>query len=241
MSKLFSAFIICMALTGVVHAQPVSKAEPLYKKARQLQDQGMYPEAVSIYKKAIIADKKYDSSHLALASIYLRMTQNDSAVLVLKAAVKNKPSFTAAYELLGMVYRDYIKNSAEAMVHYTNAVKLDSTNKATWYALAWCCNDLKKYDEAIAYSLRALDIDNSYRPAYNEMGHAYRRLGNFKEAIATFKKRLDISVSDLPLYYSGLCYIELKDKEGAMQVYDQLVKLNEKSAGALKKRIDALQ
>ncbi len=241
MSKFFAAFMICITLTGVVNAQPVSKAEPLYKKARQMQDQGMYLEAVSVYKKAILADKKYDSSYLSLASLYLRISQTDSAVLVLKSAIQNKPAFTAAHELLGMVYRDYLKNSTEAMVHYTNAVKLDSTNKADWYALAWCCNDLKKYEDAIGYAIKALDIDNGYRPAYNEMGHAFRKLGTFKEAIAAFKKRLDISVTDLPLYYSGLCYIELKDKEGAKQVYDELIKLNAKSAEALKKRIDALQ
>lgn len=234
-------FFICTGLFTSAEAQPVSKAAPLYKKAKKMQEQGMYLEAVAAYKKAIQADKAYDSSHLALASLYLLISQNDSAVLVLKAAVKNKPAFTSAHELLGMVYRDYIKNSTEAMVHYSNAVKYDSTNKATWYALAWCSNDLKKYSEAVPYAIKALDIDNSYRPAYNELAHAYRRLGTFEEAIATFKKRIAISVTDQPLYYSGLCYIELKNKEEAQRMYEELAKINAKSAAALKKRIDAMK
>jgi tetratricopeptide (TPR) repeat protein len=235
------AFFIGIGLFTIAEAQPVSKAVPIYKKAKQMQDQGMYLEAVAAYKKAILADKSYDSSHLALASLYLLISQNDSAVRVLKAAVKNKPAFTSAHELLGMVHRDYIKNSAEAILHYSNAVKYDSTNKATWYALAWCSNDLKKYSEAVPYAIKALDIDNSYRPAYNELAHAYRRLGTFEEAIATFKKRIAISVTDQPLYYSGLCYIELKNKEDAMRMYEELVKIQAKSAAALKKRIDAMQ
>lgn len=242
MRYLFSVLIAGLVISGSVIAQPIpSKAIPVYKKGRQLQEQGMYLEAVSVYKKAILADKKYDSAYLALASLYLRISQNDSAVQVLKSAIKIKPAFTAAHELLGMIYRDYIRNSAEAMVHYTNAVKLDSTNKATWYALAWCCNDLKRYDEAVAYAVKALDIDNTYRPAYNEMAHAFRKLGAYKEAIAAFRKRLDVSVTDQPLYYSGLCYIELKDKEGAQRMYDELQKLQSKSAEALKKRIEKME
>jgi tetratricopeptide (TPR) repeat protein len=240
MRKYFLIFAACF-VTAIAQAQPVSKAVPFYIKAQQLQQQGMFLEAVTAFKKAILADKKYDSSHLALASLYLRISQNDSAVLVLKNAVKNKPAFAAAHEMLGMAYRDYIKNSKEAMVHYANTVKYDSSNKAAWYALAWCSNDLKQYNDAIGYAIKALDIDNRYRPAYNELGHAYRRLEAYKEAIATFKKRIDVSVSDQPLYYSGLCYIELKDKEGAQRMYEELVKLQSKSAEALKKRIDTLQ
>lgn len=240
MRNFFLIFIACFIVAGL-QAQPVSKARPFYIKGQQLQQEGRFLEAVTAFKRAVLADKKYDSSHLALASLYLRISQNDSAVLVLKNAVKNKPGFAAAHELLGMAYRDYIKNSKEAREHYINAVKYDSANKENWYSLAWCSNDLKDYNDAIGYAIKALDIDNSYRPAYNELGHAYRRLENYKEAIETFKKRIDISVTDQPLYYSGLCYIELKDKEGARRMYEELVKIQAKSAEALKKRIDAMQ
>lgn len=225
----------------MVQAQPASKALPFYQKAQQQKQQGMFLDAVAAYKKAIIADKNFDSAHIALADLYLLISQTDSAVKVLKAAIKNKPAFTAAHKLMGKVYRDYTKNSAEAIVYYTNAAKYDSTDKETWYSLAWCSNDLKKYDEAVKYAIKALDIDNGYRPAYNEMGHAFRKLGTYKEAIEVFRQRINISVQEQPLYYSGLCYIELKDKEGAQKIYEELLKIQGKSAVALKKRIDELQ
>jgi tetratricopeptide (TPR) repeat protein len=234
--------LLFFCLTGsLLQAQPLSKAVPLYKKAQQLYQQGNFLEAVKAYKKAIIADKKFDSAHTALADLYLLISQNDSAVLVLKAAIKNKPSFTAAHKLMGKIYRDFIKKSTEAIVHYTNAAAYDSTDKEVWYALAWCSNDLKQYNEAVTYAIKALDIDNGYKPAYNEMGHAFRRLGNYKEAIEIFRQRINISVQEQPLYYSGLCYVELKDKEGAQKIYDELVSIQAKSAAALKKRIDELK
>ncbi len=239
--KCFFIAITALILVLPATAQPVSKAVPLYRKGLQMQAQGNFLTAVAMFKKAVLADKKFDSAHLALASIYLQISKTDSAVMVLKNAVKNKPSFAAAHQLLGMTYRDYLKNSKEALVHYLNAVKYDSTDKTNWYALAWCSNDLKNYNDAVRYAIKALDIDNSYRPAYNELGHAYRQLGTYKDCIETFKKRLDISINEQPLYYSGLCYIELKDKEGALHMYNELVKIQSKSAEPLKKRIDAMQ
>jgi tetratricopeptide (TPR) repeat protein len=242
MWKFLTILFFCLqSLLLQAQAQPFSKAAPLYRKAQQLLQQGMFLEAVTVLKKSIAADKKFDSSHIALAELYLRISQNDSAVKVLNAALKNKPAFTKAHELMGKVYRDYIKNSTTAITHYTNAAKYDSTNKETWYSLAWCSNDLKKYSDAVKYAIKALDIDNSYKPAYNEMGHAFRNMGTFKEALEVFRQRLNISVNEQPLYYSGLCYIELKDKEGAQKIYDELVKIQSKAADILKKRIDTMQ
>ncbi len=224
-----------------VSAQPFSKAMPLYKKAQQFEQKGLFTEAIGAYKKSITADKKFDSSHLALATLFLRISKNDSAVAVLKKAVKTRPNFAGAHATLGLIYRDYTKNSAEAILHYSNAVKYDSTNKLNFYSLAWCSNDLKQYNNGINYALKALDIDNSYRPAYNELAHAIRNLGMFKEGIEIFRKRINISVNEQPLYYSGLCYIQLNDKAGAQKIYEELLAINSKSAEALKPKIDAMQ
>jgi tetratricopeptide (TPR) repeat protein len=241
MSKHFFTFLICIVFIVVVQAQPVSNGLPVYKKAQNLQEQGMYFEAIAAYKKAITLDKKFDSAHLALASLFLRIQKTDSAIKVLKNAVKIKPGFAAAHEMLGLINRDYTKNSKEAIQHYLQAVKSDSTNKVNFYSLAWCSNDLKLYEQAIRYAEKALAIDNNYRPAYNELGHAFHSLKRYAGAIETFKKHLAISVNEQPLYYSGLCYIELKDKDGAIKMYEELKKLNPKSADGLKKKIDAIQ
>ena len=231
----FTFFSLC------VWAQPASKAMPLYKKAQQLEQKGLFADAIGAYKKSIAIDKKFDSSHLALAALFLRISKNDSAIAVLKKAVKAKPDFAGAYAMLGLIYRDYTKNSTEAIVHYSNAVKYDSANKQSFYSLAWCSNDLKQYSNGINYAIKALDIDNSYKPAYNELAHAIRNLGIFKEGIEIFRQRINISVNELPLYYSGLCYIQLKDKAGAQKIYEELLAIKSKSAESLKPKIDAMQ
>ncbi|MEI8059512.1 MAG: hypothetical protein WCG67_05085, partial [Ferruginibacter sp.] len=94
---------------------------------------------------------------------------------------------------------------------------------------------------AIKYALKALDVDNNYRPAYNELAHAYRSLKAYQECIDQFKKNVTISVNEQPLYYSGLCYLELNDKAGAEKMFEELKKINSKSADALRKKIDTKQ
>ena len=62
----------------------------------------------------------------------------------------------------------------------------------------------------------------------------------YTECIEQFKKNLAVSVVDVAYLYSGYSYIELKNKEGAMQQYEALKKINERMAGALLKKIEAM-
>jgi len=241
MLKYFLAIVISTVTIVGAMAQPNSKAVPFFKSAQQQAAKGIFNEAIIAYKKAIAIDKKYDSANLELSSLFLKISMNDSAIAVLKRAVLVKPNFTSAYILLGIIYRDYIRNSDEAIINFSNAFQLDSTNKLILYSLAWCNNDKGYYREAIKYALKALDVDNNYRPAYNELAHAYRSLKAYQECIDQFKKNVTISVNEQPLYYSGLCYLELNDKAGAEKMFEELKKINSKSADALRKKIDTKQ
>lgn len=241
MLKYVFALLFCTLTAAAITAQPLPKAVPFFKKGQQLRDKGAINEAIISFKKALLIDKKYDSAYLELGTLYLKINMTDSAVVLLKKAIALKPDFTNGYILLGNIYRDFIRNSTEAIPHYLHAYTLDSTNKLTLYSLAWCNNDKGNYREAIKYSIKALDIDNNFRPAYNELGHAYRSLNAYQEALEQFKKNIAISVNELPLYYSALCYIELNDKAGAEKMYEELKKINSKSADPLKKKIDSKQ
>lgn len=221
-------------------AQPAKQATVFFKNGLILMEKGMPIEALASFKKAITLNKKYDSAYLEIAIIYTRINKVDSAIIILKDAVKVNPDFANAYVALGNVYRDNKNNTDDAIVNYLNAYKLDSTNKATLYSLAWCNNAKTYYREAIKYGLKALEIDNNYKPAYSELGHAYHQLKANEECIAQFKKNLAISVNELPLLYSGYCYMELNQKDGALKMYEELKKINTKMADGLKKKIDAM-
>jgi tetratricopeptide (TPR) repeat protein len=241
MLKYFFTLSIGIFTAFGVMAQPVKKATAFFNAGIKFKETGMFREAIGSFKKAIALNKKYDSAYLEMAMLYVKISKTDSGIITLKNAVKINPAFAGAYIALGDIYRDYIKNPDEAITNYLSALKIDSINKVTLYSLAWCNNAKEYYREAVKYAIKALEIDNNYKPAYNELGHAYRQLKAYEEGVAQFKKNLAVSVNELPMLYSGYCYIELKQKENALAMYEELNKLNPKMAGALKKRIDAMQ
>jgi tetratricopeptide (TPR) repeat protein len=228
-------------ISAFVMAQPPKQAVAFYEKGLAFEQNGMIPQALTSYKKAISLYKKYDSAYMHAGLAYVSISKPDSAILLLKNAVKMNPGFANAYVAMGNIYRDVIKRQDDAIENYLKALKIDSTNKLTYYSLAWCNNAKEYYREAVKYGVKALEIDNNYKPAYNELGHAYRQLKAYEEGIAQFKKNLAISVNDLPMLYIGYCYMELNQKDKALEMYEELKKINEKMAGAMKKRLDTMK
>lgn len=221
-------------------AQKINTAADFYRAGIAFKEQNFFADAVVSFRKAIALDKLYDSAYVELASINLKSSSHDSAILNLNKALSISPKMTIALMALGNLYRDYKPNYDSAIICYKAAVQTDSTNKVAYYSIAWCYNAKQEYENSIPFAIKALEIDNTYRPAYGELGHAYRRSKKFAEGIEQFKKNLAVSIVDLPIFYSGMCYTQLKDKEGALKQYEELKKINEKMAGALKREIDKM-
>lgn len=230
-----------LSLFSAATAQTGRKAADFYKAGLDFKERNFFADAVVSFRKAIALDKLYDSAYVELASINLKSSSHDSAVLNLNKAISISPNMTIAWLALGNIYRDYKPNYDSAIICYKNVIKIDSTNKVAYYSVAWCYNAKQEYENAIPFAIKALEIDNTYRAAYGELGHAYRRSKKFAEAIEQFKKNLAVSIVDLAIFYSGMCYTQLNDKEGALKQYEELIKINEKMAGALKREIDKMK
>ena len=239
MLKRFLPFLILLFFFSAAQAQ-VSKATQHYKSAIQLRNNNKFPEALAELNKAIEFNKKFDSAYVEIGNLYSKSGNMDLALSNYNKALSVNPKYADAFFGIAKIYRDAIKKYDSAIYYFDAAAKLDSTNKEIFYGLAWTYNATKQHEQAIPYAVKALAIDNNYKPAYGELGYAYRSTKKFAECIEQFKKNLAVSVVDLALLYSGYCYLELNNKEGAMQQYEALNKVNEKMATALKKKIDAI-
>jgi tetratricopeptide (TPR) repeat protein len=239
MKKILPLLFTLFSVSAAV-AQPYN-AMGFYKTGIDQKNKNMILEAMVSFKKAISLDKKFDSAYLELGGIYARTPRTDSAVWYFNKAISINPSMVPALLALGNFYRDVKPNYDSALICYQAALKKDSLNKVIYYSIAWCYNAKTEYEKAIPPAVKALNIDNEYKPAYSELGHAYRRTGKYKECIEQLKKNLAVSVVDVALLYTGFCYVELKDKESAMQQYEELKKINEKMAASLKRQIDAMK
>ncbi len=238
--QILPLFIFSM-ISFAASAQKINTAAGFYRAGIAFKEQSMFADAVVSFRKAIALNKLFDSAYVELASINLKSSSHDSAILNLNKALSISPNMTSALMALGNLYRDYKPNYDSAIVCYKAALKTDSTNKVAYYSIAWCYNAKQEYENSIPFAVKALEIDNTYRAAYGELGHAYRRSKKFAEAIEQFKKNLAVSIVDLPIFYSGMCYTQLNDKEGALKQYEELKKINEKMAAALKREIDKMK
>lgn len=220
------------------NAQPPKNALIAYREGVTFREKAMYPEAIRSFKKAAELYKRYDSAYLQMGEICLKQSMADTAVLYYNKALAINPQQVFAYIALGDIYRNIKAEFDKAISYYSTALRIDSTKKETWCNIAWCYNTEKQYDSAILYAAKALDLDNDYKSGYGELGHAIRASKKFAEGLEQFRKNMSRSANPLPVLYSGLIYIELKDKENALKMYERLEKTDSTIAGRLKRQIE---
>jgi len=221
-------------------AQPPKNAAVVYKKGIEFMKKEMYPEAMASFFKAVALYKNYDSAYVQMANINVHFNSNDTAISFYKKALAINPKYLEALMNLGSLYKNVEHDINGALGFYLRVIAIDSTNKEALTYAAWCYNSLKHYDKAMIYAVKALEIDNNLKGAYGELGHAINASKKYAEGIEQFKKNIAVSPNELPMYYAGLCYIELKDKQGALSMYDALTSISSKLAEGLKKKIDKM-
>jgi tetratricopeptide (TPR) repeat protein len=217
-------------------------AKQHYKSGIQFRNNNQFPEALAAFTKATELDKSFDSAYAEIGNIYSKGGKMELAMTNYSKALALNPKYAEALFGMGKIYRDAqaFKQYDTAIYYFNAAAKVDPNNKEVFYGLAWIYNARKEHELAIPYAIKSLEIDNTYRPAYGELGYAYRSTKKYTECIEQLKKNLAVSVVDIAYLYSGYAYIELKNKEGAMQQYEALIKVNERMANALKAKIDAM-
>jgi tetratricopeptide (TPR) repeat protein len=239
MLKFFLPLLIFVLFFSAAHAQ-VSRATLHYNLGIKLRNNNQFAEALTEFNKAIELNKTLDSAYVEIGNIYSKAGKMDTAINNYNKALTINPKYADALFEMGKIYRDAIKNYDSAIYYFDAAAKIDPANKEVFYGLAWTYNATKQHERAIPYAIKALEIDNNYKPAYGELGYAYNSTKKYTECIEQLKKNLAVSVVDVAYLYSGLSYIQLKNKEGAMQQYEALAKINERMATSLKKNIDAM-
>ena len=108
-----------------------------------LQDKDKIPEAVFMFKRAILVDKNYYKPYYNLANIYLEEDRPLMAIDNYKKVTKLKPDFAYAYYNIGCAYLklgDYKK----AKKYFVKAVELKNTEADFQYNLAYCYKMLNK-------------------------------------------------------------------------------------------------
>lgn len=164
-----------------------------------------------------------------------KLENGQAAINAYKKSLEEKPNYGTALRGLGDVYDELLKQYSDAINYYELAVQKDPENsKRCYYNLGWLYNDEERYNDAVTILLKAIQYKPSDEDNRVELGYAYYMLKKYDDALVQLKKAVELDGSSkLGYYYQGLCYIDLKQKTKAREIYTKLKTIDEDQAKKL--------
>uniref|UniRef100_A0A1A9WAJ5 SGTA homodimerisation domain-containing protein n=1 Tax=Glossina brevipalpis TaxID=37001 RepID=A0A1A9WAJ5_9MUSC len=103
-------------------------AETIKNEGNRLMKEGKYNEALLQYNRAITYDPKNPIFYCNRAAAYIRLGENERAVIDCKSALVYNPNYGKAYGRLGIAYSNLVKYE-EAQQAYSKAIELEPDNQ----------------------------------------------------------------------------------------------------------------
>ena len=144
-------------------------------------------KAVNWYSKAVEANSNYYIAHYALGKSYYKLQQKGPALSALNNAVMVEPTYSKAYELIGVIEQSN-GNLENSISNFKLAVENDKKAYVANFRLASVFNEMKNYSEAKIAAKACIDIKRKYAAAWYELGIAEKNLGNKAAAKIAFKE-----------------------------------------------------
>lgn len=138
------------------------------------------------------------------------------------------PSLDELENILTLGNKAYArKNYAEALGHFTNAIRLKPNYDNAWYMKGVILNDLKRYEEAIKAFVKALDINIENENVWYNMGLSLYALGRYDEELECYDRVIVLNRGFLNAWNNkGTTLLQLERPEEAIECFDEIVKYN---------------
>ncbi len=211
-------------LTEIEKMESVT-AEMLLTKAAifsQLKDS---KRAIKYFKDALEVSEKEDRDEIFLdiAMEYENLNDYDSAINILKQAIKYNPNNEGAIYEIAYCY-DQIGNYAKATECYSDFIDENPYSFTAWYNLGNAYSKIENWEKAVWAYDYCLIINESFSPAYFNLGNAYLSMDKYQLSIHNFEECMRIDGEDgLALCYIGECYEQLENYELAKHYYHRSI------------------
>jgi DNA-binding winged helix-turn-helix (wHTH) protein/tetratricopeptide (TPR) repeat protein len=209
----------------------------------------LFPKARTAIVRALALDDGLAEAHAAQAKVMLLYDWDwVGAEREYRRAIELNPSYAPAYQW----YAVYLAKSGrftDALLEVKKAQRLDPLSLGLNRLVALILYFARQYERAIEQCLETLEIDPDFGPIYGVLGLCYVEMGMYEEAIATFQKFISFvdyqfpaswdkeSIPQLPqqvgrsepdpeaLALLAYACAKAKDKEGAVDILNSLIKL----------------
>ena len=144
----------------------------------------------------------------------------------LKTAVKLTPSFTDAWNQMGIAYAR-LKNPQEAIKCYNEGLKYNVNDPTVHNNLGTVYFTSGKYNEALTEFQEAVRLNPRYSEAWTNIGSCYGSGQQFDNAISNFEKAISVDPNNaMANYYLGITWRSKGNETLAQQYLNQAYALN---------------
>ena len=183
------------------------KADDLVDSARAAAENGNFPVAIVLLKRATEVDPKNKFAWNNLGLIYLQMRDSDQAIAAFQKQIEVNPYDEFAYNNLGRVYWNDRKYD-EAVKAFNKQLENNPLDKFAHANLGQMYAEWHKYDLAAAELEKAVAVTPDSAPGSAELqvslGDAYLNLGQDDKALAAFDHAVELSAT--PLVWNNIAY-----------------------------------
>lgn len=162
-------------------AGELSRADLHYNEAVGHMRAGDHEAALAGFDSALAEDPDHARAQLARPRTLSAMGRLDEAVEALKAVVGRRPTDAAAFNDLGMVYRQ-LQEAEGALWCFRAAVRLSDASSDYFYNLARTYWDVGRYPEAAEAFRKLIERRPEDVEAHHEMADLCFVLGAYDEA-----------------------------------------------------------
>jgi tetratricopeptide (TPR) repeat protein len=204
------------------------------------QTNGRIDLAIDTYNKGIVLEhsEPYSAAYCYQnrGIIYAEIGELDKAKSDFDKAIFISPNNSDHYVWRGDFYSDYLKQESLAILDYSKAIELDSTNSSLWHSRAYS----KEYiDDAgsLSDALHAYNLDTNSSQVMNFLSRLYIKKGYLDSA--TFILNRAITQQDATTYllsgsYELMGYINILEEnyQTAIKNYNEAIKLTPDDASS---------
>lgn len=209
-----------------------------YNLALAQYKQGMIPEAIENFRKAIQSGGSgqiAELAHAQLASIYYYREDFNGAEHHFREAIAIKPMDSRYLYNLGVVLLKK-KNTEEAVSFLQKALDAGATDPQIYRYIAESFEDLKMYDNAIASLEKAMKLRPDDVDTLIQLADLYYNRGNLSQAEDTFRKVIRITPGDSNTESArvnlGIILDDMERYGEAIVEFEKALELNPKNENA---------
>lgn len=211
-----------LLLSTLVWAQ--SPSEKLTKQAAQEFAKKDYKDALELYDKALVADKKNMVAYFGRAKTKVEIKDNPGALSDLNRVIKADTLNSEALVLRGNIYSSQ-KKYALALKDLNKAINIDPEQELGYIGRGQTYYYKNKMDSAIADYSKAIDINPKNTATYHKRSECYNKQGKNELAQQDMEKIVELNPKDIDAKSTlASYYIVHENFEKANALFDEIYK-----------------